>query len=68
MLLRKIIKFIYYGENQMSKNDNKPRWLQDIPKPNYIGKEIPPTKEDLELREKFKKDVESGKIDNWIED
>lgn len=47
-------------------SENKPRWINEIPKPIPTGKKRELTKEEKKEAKEFEDAVRSGNIDKWF--
>lgn len=47
-------------------NDNKPRWIKEIPNPVKSGKRRNLTQEEKKEARDFENAVKSGNIDKWL--
>lgn len=47
-------------------NENKPRWINEIPKPIPTGKKRELTKEEEKEAKDFENAVKNGNIDKWF--
>lgn len=55
---------IFYGVMKM--NNQKPRWINEIPGIINTGKKVKKTKEDKKKVKEFRNAIKNDKIDEWF--